>query len=104
MTPDDVRSISEPELAFGTVRFLPEWTEIPEDFRNGNAYTDIVERIFFGRPLPDLQMVETPAFDAVTSDAKRDFIMAHLKSFQPKHEHKIAGVGYLFSQLWTLQA
>lgn len=30
-------------------------------------------------------------------------VMAHLRSFEPKHEHKIAGLGYLVSQVCDIR-
>lgn len=38
VTPEDMASITDVEMAFSTMRLLPDWNDIPEDFRSGNSY------------------------------------------------------------------
>jgi hypothetical protein len=96
ITPEQVNSVDDVELAFSTTRLLPKWEDIPEEFKSGNIYTQIAEALFYGNPLPDcsLEMI-----DGVEPQALNRCITAHLKSFGPKHEHKIAGVGFMLSSI-----
>lgn len=94
LSAEQVSSVTDVELAFGTARLLPAWDEIPKDFKKGNCYTAIAEAILYGRPLPegDLELAD----DISPADLNK-CIRAHLASFDPSHEHKLAGVGYLMS-------
>ncbi len=95
----DAEPITDLELAFGTTRLLPPPEAIPEAFWRGNAYTQLAEALFYGLPLAPLLIEFKPGFDA---DQMQRIVRSHLASFEPKHEHKIAGVGYLISQMATL--
>lgn len=95
----DAEPITDLELAFGTTRLLPPQEAIPEAFWRGNAYTQLAEALFYGFPLAPLLIEFRPGFD---SQQLRRIVLSHLRSFAPKHEHKIAGVGYLISQMAAL--
>ncbi len=99
ITPEDMGSISDAELAFSTERLLPVWEDIPAEFQQGNLYTKLAEAIFFGWELPDCQIEMKDGFDP---QALNRAVRAHLQSFGPKHEHKIAGVGYMIAQAAVL--
>ena len=99
LTPDDVASITDVELAFSTERLLPAWPDIPADFKGGNLYTKVAEAIFYGWELPDCEIEMKDGFEP---QALNRMVRAHLQSFGPKHEHKIAGVGYMIAQAATL--
>lgn len=94
LTPEQVASITDVELVFSTSRLLPAWEEIPDDFRRGNLYTEIASAIFYGTTLPDSFIDLKPGF---TQEKIVRLVRSHLRSFAPKHEHKIAGVGYMLS-------
>ncbi len=95
----DAEPITDLELAFSTTRLLPPPEAIPEAFWRGNAYTQLAEALFYGFPVAPLLIEFKPGFDA---DQMQRIVRSHLASFEPKHEHKIAGVGYLISQMATL--
>ena len=95
VTPNDMASITDAELAFSTQRLLPAWEDIPEEFRRGNLYTKVAESIFYGSPPPPCSIELKEGFD---SSALNRAVRAHLQSWGPKHEHKIAGVGYMIAQ------
>jgi hypothetical protein len=99
VTKQDVENTTDVELAFATTRLLPEMIDIPIEFINGNVYTKTVEAIFLGLKSPGYNMKIN--LDVSPSDVSK-CIAAHLKSFNPKHEHKIAGVGYMLSKIATL--
>ena len=100
LTPQQAESITDVEIAFSTERLLPRWEDVPEAFRRGNAYTQLVEKIFYGQPLPDWEMHEKAGFNDTHI---RRVVRAHLGSFGPKHEHKIAGVGLMLACMCELQ-
>ncbi|RWT81247.1 hypothetical protein [Aeromonas caviae] len=101
LTPEQISSITAPEMAFSTSRLLPAWEDIPEVFKVGNIYTELASAIFYGRKLPDC-VVELN--DGVAPEQLNNCIRAHLQSFAVKHEHKIAGVGYMLACACTLKA
>src|SRR3989344_4074431 len=74
LTRESLDSITDLDIAFGTTKLLP-------------AY-EIVFRKGFDDP-------DAP-------DALNRAVTAHLRSFEPKHQHKIAGLGYLVSLVFEL--
>jgi hypothetical protein len=83
-----------PANVVGTL--LPRRKELPDEFQKdwrSNAYCNIAERWFFRG------LERSLSFNAGI-DAKK--AMRHLKtclgSFEPSHEEKIGGVGYLMSR------
>ena len=99
VTSADMASITDVELAFSTERLLPEWDDIPAEFQRGNLYTQLAEAIFYGRELPGCEIEMKEGFDPQSLNRA---VRAHLQSYGPKHEHKIAGVGFMVAQAATL--
>lgn len=99
LTPEQIGSITAPELAFSTERLLPPWEDVPEDFRKGNIYTELASAIFYGTEMPNSTIALNEGFEA---EKLNRCIRAHLQSWGPKHEHKIAGVGYMIACACTL--
>lgn len=103
ITPELAASVTQVEQAFGTTRLLPSFDELPLVFQQGTGeaavYHQLVDALFYGRPLPDGD-IEMHA--GVTAEMLRNCTIAHLRSFEPKHEYKIAGVAYMVSQLAKL--
>jgi hypothetical protein len=86
----------------GRVRgtLMPLMEDIPREFTTrGNAWADEVSKWFFDGVAADYHIVPAEGID-------RHRAMRHLSiclwSFEPKHEHKIAGCAYLMS-LWFLE-
>ncbi|ART57099.1 hypothetical protein CBP36_19530 (plasmid) [Acidovorax carolinensis] len=52
LTLEALESITDVEMAFGTDRLLPAWEDIPDDFKQGNDFTQIACAIFFASQLP----------------------------------------------------
>lgn len=101
LTPADLASITMPEQAFSTERLLPAWEDIPEEFKKGNVYTELVSALFYGTELPAGVMEFHSGFEGAGEDLNK-CVRAHLQSFGPKHEHKIAGIGYMVSLVCTM--
>lgn len=101
ITPADMASITDPEMAFSTDRLLPALSDIPPEFFAGNIYTELVSAIFFGLELPEMEMELKDGFDP---QALNRAVRAHLQSWGPRHQHKIAGVGFMIAQAAVLQS
>lgn len=99
LTPEQIASITMPELAFSTERLLPAWEDIPEDFKRGNIYTELASAIFYGTAMPTSTI---DLNEGIEGEALNKCVRAHLQSWGPKHEHKIAGVGYMIACACTL--
>lgn len=103
LTPADLASITDIERAFGTIRLLPKWEDIPKEFWDGNLYTQLVDSIFFNTKRPEGAIEVKPEFATEEAQANMHrFIEAHLRTWEPKHEHKTAGVGFALSHIFTL--
>lgn len=104
ITRADLGSITDVELAFSTERLLPAWEDVPEAFRRGNVFTQLADAIFSGAPLPEVSIAFREGFtDPAAPEALNRCVRAHLQSWSPKHEHKIAGVGLMISCVCDLQ-
>lgn len=94
-----LNTITDAEIAFGTTKLLPPFDAVPDEFKRGNDYTKLLNQLFAGQPVPAGEIVFREDFDDPDAPALLNrVVMAHLRSFEPKHEHKIAGLGYLISQ------
>jgi hypothetical protein len=101
----DLDTITDADLVRSTMKLLPEWADIPAEFRNGNVYTRMAEARLLDYPMPDLSISFLPGFDDEAACKAIDrCIVAHLKAFTPRHEHRIAGVGYMLSKVCTIAA
>lgn len=99
VTPEDFKSITDVDLAFGTTKLLPPEDAIPKEFFQDNPYSEIVNCLFFGKPMPPYQISFNPGVDE-TLFVKA--VRAHIASFEPDHNHKIAGVAYMMSLACTV--
>lgn len=99
LTPEMINSITDPEWAFSTERLLPAWEDIPEEFKKGNIYTELATALFYGTAMPECGI---ELHEGVEAEKLNRCIRAHLQSWGPKHEHKIAGVGFMISCASTL--
>ena len=82
--------------SFGSTKNLPRLEDIPDKFlKNWTSeyWCKIAESWFFGT----LKELPTVKEELDSNDVYRA-LRAILVSFEPKHEHKIAGVGYLMSR------
>lgn len=101
-----VPDVSRLDAVFGggAMQILPPWTEIPEEFRQGwdsdrNQWCRLARDWFFFGLKNDSW---TPR-EGVDPKKALLAVACCLSSFEPSHEHKIAGVGYLLSQ-WFVDA
>lgn len=101
ITQKNIDTVTKVEQVYGTTRLLPPWDDIPKEFWDGNIYTRIGEAMFYGEKIPNGEVSFNEGFKQDPHGLTR-CIMAHLVSFDPKHEHKIAGVGYMISKIVTV--
>ena len=91
----EIPEVTGLDVAFGNIKHLPKWEDIPDEFKNGKTtWNELFNVLFFEGG----KGVSIAATDEV--DLKKAFqaLKAIMGSFEPKHEHKEAGVSYLMSQ------
>ena len=96
------KEVSDGDKAFGGImkELLPAYNDIPEDFKSDygdqRKWVKLVSDWFFiGLPQ---NTIFTPK-QGIDKDKALRHIMAIMRSWVPKHQHKTAGVAYLLS-LW----
>lgn len=97
-----IPEVSDAAVAFPTTVPLPAWNDIPEEFkrRPGTPFNKIVSKLFFqGGRLSDFGL--TPK-EGVDEHKAMRAIRVCLGSWEPKHEHKEAGVAFMFSEWFDL--
>lgn len=95
------QKVSRIDIAFpargGDPELLPPWEDIPKEFqRQQGFWCHLAQTLFMGRP-EGLEYIEPKK--GIDLETAASHIKVVLGSFASKHEHKIAGAGYLFS-LW----
>ena len=93
----EVPEVTDAEIAYGTTKALPPYDSLPKDYRDERKPSSAaIQRIFFnGGNLADYGFTLKEGLDSAKVHRA---IRAHLTSWAPKHEHKIAGVAYLIDQ------
>jgi hypothetical protein len=93
-----VPEMTDLDIAFGNIKHLPDYDTIPEQYQSGRTiWNDLTSKwFFFGLKQEDFEGIEPKP----GVDPKKAFraLGAIIGSFEPKHEHKEAGVAYLFSE------
>ena len=89
------------EVGTSTSQFLPSIKDIPKEFWQGNIYTQVIEAWYVGEKGPPALYVFNTGYGP---DAKKikAFMNAHLMDFEPMYEHRIAGVAYMLSKVFTI--
>ncbi|MDE1179460.1 hypothetical protein [Paraburkholderia sp.] len=91
-------NISDLDVAFGTVKGLPDYASIPEEFKRGNTkWNKLFSAWFYG----GLKSLKIAPHEGVDKAAALKHIKALMASWEPKHEHKEAGVAYLMSKYFA---
>ena len=98
----EIPEFSDVDIAFPTKTCLPPYDEVPDDFKGfrgrGDAkpFVEAVSSLFFnGGKLADFGLTFKPGVDQTKAGRA---LRVCLGSWEPKHEHKIAGAAYLLSQ------
>lgn len=91
--------VTKPETVFGgdIKKLMPTMDNIPVEFRRDSNKWVQVQSHWFYKGLPGTTVVKTK--EGINAKEAFDHLSAIQSSFDPKHEHKMAGVAYLMS-LW----
>ena len=99
MKPQAVSDITIAFPAHVVGKLLPFWNEIPEEFREEqDQYSRHVYRWFYH----GIDKRQWKPRDGIDPEIAWRHLQACMGSFEPKHEHKIAGVAWLMSQWFDL--
>jgi hypothetical protein len=91
------KQVTDVDLAFGgrIADLMPRYEELPDDFRSEqDPFSKIVNGWFFN----GLNTSTLTAKAGIDKSAALRHCRAIMCSFDPSHEHKIAGVAWLMSQ------
>lgn len=90
------------DVAFPTRGDLltPDYAALPLEFRQGNIWTEAAAALFFGHR----QKVSMRLKEGLDASAASAHLLCVLRTFSTKHEHKIAGAGYLLSRWFDLES
>lgn len=91
-----VPELKDIDVAFGNIGHLPKYSDIPEEFKRGSTKWNEITSTWFFSGLP--QGTDFIPRKDVDGNKALKAIKAILVSWEPKHEHKEAGVAYLLSQ------
>jgi hypothetical protein len=94
-----IKDVNDVDMAFGgnIKKLLPAYNDIPDEYKGFHSQNKWVEMVndWFYCGLKNLQLKPKAGVDP---DKALRHIKAVMASFEPKHEHKIAGCAYLLSQ------
>jgi len=91
--------VTDVDVAFGghIDKLMPKYEDIPQEFKkSSNKWNQLFNRWFFSGLPKETDFIPNEGIDAALA---LKHIMAIMRSYQPKHEHKEASVAYLLS-LW----
>lgn len=90
------QEVSDTMLAFPAIlgELLPPYDSIPDEFKMRGGKWEAWASDWFYKGLDEFP----DAKDGVDIEMAKRHLSAVLSSFEPRHEHKIAGVAYLASQ------
>lgn len=99
----EIKEVSDVTLAFpaNVIRdgLLPAWDDIPERFKtlDRDGWIDLFVALFYegGKAGHDLWLHPNPGVDGAKAFRQ---IRACLGSYEPRHEHKTAGVTFMLSE------
>lgn len=99
-----VPEVNKLDMAFGNVSWLPPWSEIPEQFKRGHTPENKLVGQWFFNGLTEQDVATLQPRDGVEKERALAACSACLRSYEPKHEHKEAGVAYLLNQWFVVGA
>ena len=86
------------DITFGNIKHLPKWEDIPEIYKRGNNFWNNLTSQWFFCGLKQEDLATFKPRDGVDNKKAMMALSTILSSFEPKHEHKEAGVAYLLSE------
>lgn len=101
MTP--IPEITNMDLTFGNIKHMPKYADLPIEFQDWHHHPacKFVSTWFMsGVKVEDFP----PPREGVDARKARAALAAILRSWEPKHEHKIAGAGFLANEWFDFDA
>ncbi len=108
-----IPDLDQVSIAFGSIDHMPKRENLPEEFqknwhRSSNKFCDAVSTWFYdgAKKIPngvEVDGVKFIAKDGVDAAKALRAIQAALGSFEPSHEHKIGGCGYMLSEWFDIE-
>lgn len=105
-----VPDVTDVDIAFGNIKHMPKYDTLPADFKrhNGNDYCKAISAWFFrgakahanGIQIDGVTFTAKPGVDPKKALAAIKSIMG---SWDPKHEHKEAGCGFLLAEWFDIE-
>lgn len=92
--------VNDVDIAFGgkIEILMPDYETVPEEFKKrDNQWVQLIQKWFYNGFPKNVNVEPKENVDAVKAIRH---IHCILKSFAPKHEHKIAGCAYLLSEFF----
>lgn len=82
---------------------MPKWTDIPEKYKAwSNKHNQLIALWFF-KGVPQAQINKMKAREGICGQKALRAIFSILKSFEPKHEHKMAACAYLLDEWFEIE-
>lgn len=96
------QAVSPVEMVFPArvAHLMPEYDDIPEEFRRGRSPWNDLQATWFFEGIADAEFYPAEGIDTQAAFTHAKAIQG---SFEPKHEHKEAAVAYLLSR-WFVGA
>jgi len=97
------------DVAFGNIKHMPKMADLPEEFqRERGPFCKAVASWFYSGAKPidnglEIDGVKFVAKPGVDKSKALAAIKAALGSWEPKHEHKIAGCGFMLSEWFEIK-
>jgi hypothetical protein len=96
-----IQAVNDLELAFGGQSLdtlMPRYADLPDEFKRGRTEWN---KLFSDWFYCGIATLELDPKEGVDKAAALRHIKAVMVSFEPKHEHKEAGVAFLLDQWFT---
>jgi len=98
--------VGDVAAVFGAIDHLPKWDDIPEEFQrkwsdHNHPWCGLVSQWFFEGL--DVNAAGLVPKEGIDQEKALKALNAILRSWAPKHEHKIAGTAYLMSQWFDIK-
>jgi len=91
----EMEDVTDVEIAFGTTKGLPKWEDIPDEFKAGKTtWNKFFSHIFYRGG----KGVAMDFNEGVDPKKFYRWFGAHACSWDPKHEHKEAGIAFRISR------
>jgi hypothetical protein len=101
LSPEVVANVSAIEVAFGGGhKYLPAMADIPEGIESTPFYRLACDIFYEGKPSDKTPALVLKREYESVADKIPGLTRSILGSFQPKHEHKMAGMALLLSEMF----